>query len=262
MKTSNNGRRGGVQAGVSVRGPSQWRCNAALVFTAFCASAAAPSAEGLPEAAPSEASEARAAEDCGATVAARVQQHYEGVRDLEASFTQRTQSVTLGAGPLAKAEPSRGTVVFAKPGKMRWHYETPQPSLVVSDGETLWIYDPIRKEAQRVDVTQGYLSGAALAFLFGDGDLLGEFDIAARDCDQPVVRLLLQPRRDASYERLELRAIANSGDVIETLVVDLFGNRTEVTFHDVRINQSPPPDRFRFEPGPEVQVIDLSSVDR
>ncbi len=52
------------------------------------------------------------------------------------------------------------------------------------------------------------------------------------------------------------------GDVIETLVVDLFGNRTEVAFRDVRINRSPPPDRFRFEPGPEVQVIDLSSANR
>jgi outer membrane lipoprotein carrier protein len=236
-----------------------WRCSAALVFAALCASAAALAADGTPQA---EASEARGAEDCAAAVAARVQQHYEGIRDLEASFTQRTQSVAFGGGSLAEAEPSSGTVVFAKPGKMRWHYETPQPSLVVSDGETLWLYDPIRKEAQRVDVTQGYLSGAALAFLFGDGDLRREFDIVARECDQPIVRLLLQPRRAASYERIELRAIANSGDVVETLVVDLFGNRTEVAFRDVRVNRSPPPERFRFEAGPEVQVIDLSSVDR
>ena len=48
----------------------------------------------------------------------------------------------------APARPRRraGAVEFAKPGKMRWSYEAPEPSLVVSDGETLWIYDPTRDE--------------------------------------------------------------------------------------------------------------------
>jgi len=71
---------------------------------------------------------------------------------------------------------TRGRVVFAKPGRMRWVYESPEPSLVVSDGETLWIYDPAAREAQRLPVTQGYLTGAALAATpFARLELTGEW---------------------------------------------------------------------------------------
>ena len=50
-------------------------------------------------------------------------------------------------------------------GRMRWTYVAPEPSLVVSDGKQLWIYDPVNREAQHLTVTAAYLSGAALSFV-------------------------------------------------------------------------------------------------
>ena len=77
-----------------------------------------------------------------------IQRRYEAVRDLSADFVQTTRSVALG-GP-GSAATSHGTVVFAKPGKMRWAYDDPEPSLVVSDGHWLWIYDPAHQEVQKL----------------------------------------------------------------------------------------------------------------
>ena len=77
----------------------------------------------------------------GERMATRIQQRYDGIRDLRARFEQDSESATFGGTPLMAAEKKRGQVVFAKPGRMRWSYEEPDRSEVVSNGTTLWIYD-------------------------------------------------------------------------------------------------------------------------
>ena len=195
---------------------------------------------------------------CAVQMAERIQAHYQSVRDLEAKFEQSTHSVSLGGSTLSGDELRRGRMVLAKPDRMRWSYEEPEPSLVVSDGETLWLYDPVAKEVQRLPVLRGYLNGVALQFLMGEGKLLEQFRVSAEHCGDAAVDLELLPRRDASYERLGLRALAETGEVVETRIVDLFGNVTRLSFRDVRINQDPAPELFHFSVPPGTKVIDLA----
>ncbi len=200
------------------------------------------------------------APDCAAEVAARVQSHYDSVSDFRARFGQVTQSVTLGSATLGSDAPSAGVVQLAKPGKMRWSYETPTPSLVVSDGKTLWLYDPAAGEVQRLPVTQGYLTGAALAFLLGDGKLAESFEIRAVDCepdDAGTLLLELTPREPASYQQLGMRVLRADGSILESEVVDLFGNRTRISFSEVETNLSPADSVFVFEVPEGVMAIDL-----
>ena len=68
----------------------------------------------------------------------------------------------------------------------------------------------------------------------------------------------LTPREPASYEKLTLRARFASGEVIETTVVDLFGNRTTISFRDLELDRDPAPETFRFEVPAGVEVIDLA----
>jgi outer membrane lipoprotein carrier protein len=190
---------------------------------------------------------------CARAVAGRVQAHYEGVRNLEARFTQRSRSVAFGAA--GQEMRARGVALFAKPGRMRWTYEEPEPSVVVSDGKTLWIYDPVAKEVQEFPVGEGFLSGTAVQFLLGEGNILEAFEVAAEGCGTAAVRLLLRPRAETSYESLELLVDPESGSVRETAVVDLFGNRTDVIFESVRSNLPVDAAQFRFEAGPGVRVL-------
>lgn len=184
-----------------------------------------------------------------------IQKRYESVRDLSARFEQTTRSVALGRAGASTT--SRGTVVFAKPGKMRWHYEEPEESLVVSDGHWLWIYDPARREAQKLEVGEAWLSGAAIQFLLGEGRILRDFETSAEACSDDEVQLVLVPRSPSTYEKLRLRADPRTGDVLETEVVDLLGNATRVAFRDVKVNTNPPPDTFRFQAPKGVTVMEL-----
>jgi outer membrane lipoprotein carrier protein len=193
-----------------------------------------------------------AAPDCAPALAERVQQRYERVHDLAARFSQRTSSA------LAPAQEASGTVALAKPGKMRWSYEKPEPSLVVTDGKTLWIFDPAAREVQEFAVGEQFLSGAALQFLLGNGKLLDAYRVSATGCGGPRVQLTLVPKQDATYQELELFVEPESGEVRATAVVDLLGNRTEVSFDELRYDQKPAESAFRFVPEPGVRVNKLA----
>ncbi len=193
---------------------------------------------------------------CVARAVEKIQRRYEAVRDQSADFVQTSRSVALG-GPGAAAT-SRGNVVFAKPGKMRWAYVEPEKSLVVSDGHWLWIYDPAHAEVQKLAVGDGFLSGAAIQFLLGEGEILRDFEASAEVCSDERVELVLVPRRDASYEKLRVRSDPASGELLETTVIDLLGNVTQVAFSRTRTNLAPDDDLFRFPATPGVKVIELA----
>ncbi len=228
------------------------------VCIGLASSAAAGGEQPEPSTTPTTRAPAPAAGEAAAsaaTLAQRVQAHYDRVRDLEARFTQRTQSALVPSG-----EVSAGRVVLAKPGRMRWSYETPEASLVVSDGATLWIYDPAAREVQQFAVGSAFMSGAALQFLLGNGRILDDFTVSADRCDAPRARLALRPKTDASYERLELEIDARSGEARSTAVLDLFGNRTEVEFEDLRYDRSPRLETFQFVAEPGVRVLKLEAA--
>jgi outer membrane lipoprotein carrier protein len=201
------------------------------------------------------------AADCGAATAARVQERYDGIKALRARFVQTNRNVAFGdAGGQPDAE-SRGRVEFAKPGRMRFEYESPEPSLVVSDGATLWIYDPTAKEVQVLPVSGGFLSAAAVQFLLGEGRLAETFDVAAQSCAAERAVLGLTPRAEAAYERIEIAVERKTGWIRETTVYDLLGNRTHLAFSELEPNAAAPPERFRFDPPAGVRVLKLEPAE-
>jgi outer membrane lipoprotein carrier protein len=140
---------------------------------------------------------------------------------------------------------------------MRWSYDEPEPSLVVSDGETLWIYDPVFREAQKLPASEGYLSGAALQFLMGEGEIARDFEIEAIDCGKHSAELRLRPRKPSSYEKLHVWVDPETGDLQKTKVFFVLGNVTEVAFSNIELNRDPDPQLFRFEAPADVRVIEL-----
>ena len=191
-------------------------------------------------------------------IVALVQRRYDGIEDLSAQFEQTSRCVVLAGSPNLGPAKSLGEVVLAKPGRMRWSYSEPDPSVVVSNGEVLWVYDVTGHQVTRVPVDQGYLSGAALHFLLGGGELSESFEISSLGCEADGVQLELKPLSPSSYERLSMTVDTASGLVTATAIDDLFGNRTWVRFKALKVNQSPKSEIFEFTVPKGVEVIDLS----
>jgi outer membrane lipoprotein carrier protein len=123
-----------------------------------------------------------------------------------------------------------------------------------------WVYDPATREAQRMHAGDTLLTGGAMQFLLGRGDLRHEFTVRAKSCEGTSIALDLTPKAPASYEKLEIVVDRESGEVEESTVSDLVGNVTRVAFHNVRTNQGVAQSRFRFTPPEGVRVIELQPV--
>ena len=226
-------------------------------FALIAALSAGSGASGGEKNSTREKSAAKPVDRCGDRAATAVQSRYEGVRDVSARFEQTTHAARIGTGAGQPAN-SRGRVSLAKPGKMRWTYEDPEPSLVVSDGKTIWIFDPAFGEVQKLPAPEGFLTGAAAQFLLGAGDMRRDFKVDAVSCDESSAELELTPRQPATYEKLFLRVDPKTGDVNQTRIVDLLGNVVVVEFRDQRFNLAPPDSEFRFEVPNGVKVIELA----
>ncbi len=190
---------------------------------------------------------------CAAAALESLQSHYQGVRDFSARFEQKQESA-MYPGP----EISTGRVELARPGRMRWQYETPHASLFVADGETAWLVstaDDGVREVTVLPLAESFVSVTALAFLFGTARIKEQFEVDATRCVKHSAQLRLTPRAGAAYEYIELQVELPEGAFDEFVIGDLFGNRMRMRFAEARINQGIPAERFRYEPGPGERVL-------
>jgi outer membrane lipoprotein carrier protein len=191
--------------------------------------------------------------ESGDALLARVQKRYEGVRDVRARFEQTSFVAALG-----REDRSRGSVAIARPGRMRWEYGEPEQTVLVVDAEAVRLYSAADKKLQIAPLGAGALSPTALGFLLGEralGDAFRAERIEAPDRSELGLRLL--PRADAGFEALEMWLDPERLVLRESVLQDLFGNRTRVRFDDVQENRGLPDSSFELEVPEGVEVIDL-----
>ncbi len=138
-------------------------------------------------------------------------------------------------------------MIVKRPGKMRWEYEKPDGRVIVLDGSAIRIWSPEEKQLQIAPLSAENVSPTALGFLLGRTVLRDSFEAKALSEPGRSERgLLLRPKSDASFESLTLWLDAKSLQLRESVVVDLFGNRTRVRFADIVENAGVQPAAFEF----------------
>jgi outer membrane lipoprotein-sorting protein len=196
----------------------------------------------------------------------RVQKNYDEVRTFRANFEQEDYSEVV-----AEAEQSRGTVLYARPGKMRWDYEKPEQTFLFKDS-TSWLYRPGEKMVWIEDVHEVLLSDLPLGWIMGVGKIAKDFALESA-CTSPAGKVLrLKPNKPERAARDKDGDSATQELAGFTLLVDatseqprgariehVGGNVTAVVFRDMTINPSHNPLRDtdfnpRFPAG--IDVVD------
>ncbi len=191
----------------------------------------------------------------------KVQHRYDTATDFRARFTQTLTSATMG-----RKTNSAGGVMFKKPGKMRWDYDKPERATYVSDGNTLWLYEPDDAQAFKQSLSASQLP-AALAFLTGKGKLAAEFDITLVD-KSPYAGageyvLALSPKvAEPQVKSLVFIVDPKTFDVRESVITDGQGNTNDLTFADIKTNTKLPDSEFRWSPPSGTRVIDTNKLGR
>lgn len=182
-----------------------------------------------------------------------VQKRYDAVRDLRASFEQTSFSVAMGTETVA-----RGTVAVERPGKMRWEYAAPDGRVIVLDQNSIRIWNPDEKQLQIAPLSAGNVSPTALGFLLGQSVLRETFDAELIVAPERAERgLRLRPKTDGGFELLELWVDPKTSELRESVVLDLFGNRTRLKLSELRENAGVPEGAFVFEAPAGAEVVDL-----
>jgi outer membrane lipoprotein-sorting protein len=191
--------------------------------------------------------------DPAAELLARVQTRYEGIRDVHARFEQSSRVAALG-----REDESRGRLVIARPGRMRWEYVEPEPSVLVIDGEAVRLYSPGDRKLQIAPLGGASVSPTALGFLLGEGVLAETFRAEGLPTSaRGEIGLKLLPREESGFESLEMWFDPATLTLRESVLLDLFGNRTRVRFSEVAENVGAPAERFTLPVPDGTEIIDL-----
>ena len=192
----------------------------------------------------------------GQEVLSEIQSRYEKTSDFEANFIQEY----IGKA-MKQSNKGEGKVYFKKKGMMRWDYTVPNQKLI-SDGHTLWYYQPEEKQVLVSDVSKVLKEKTPLAFLAGEGNLSRDFNLlnlnesVSQKEDNYVVELA--PREPlATLSKLILTVDKKTYIILQVDVVDGLGNVTRTRFIETRTNVGLSNSFFQFTIPPGTDVIKM-----
>jgi outer membrane lipoprotein carrier protein len=192
----------------------------------------------------------------GQTVLAEVQKGYENTNDIEASFLQEYIGKVM-----KRPQRGEGKVFFKKKGMMRWDYRIPNQQLI-SNGLTLWYYQPEENQVFVSDVSKVIKEKTPLAFLAGEGDLSRDFKLlnfneSVSQKEENFVLELTPKEPNATLSKLTLTVDKKTYYVIQADVFDGLGNVTRTRFIDIKTNVGLSNSFFHFTIPPGAEVLKM-----
>ena len=201
----------------------------------------------------------------------RFESAYRPAKTLQANFLE----TYFDGGKAVRSE--AGVAYFAKPGKMRWEYDSPEPNLYLVDGKWSWFYVPADHTVTRTRAKQSSDSRTPLALLAGEmkvsricksvafassstpihtqGVVL-RCDLRGSDGTVPATSATqgISPAAHGSYALFEVNP--QSGELLRILVVDTGGVQVEFRFSNWQFDPLLQASKFRFQPSKGVVIVD------
>lgn len=184
----------------------------------------------------------------------RMQAFYERTEDFQADFEQVYTYQVFN-----RTQTSSGTVVFKKPGLMRWEYLKPSKRSFVLAGNKVYAHEPEAKTLSVAAMDTSQLS-ASVSFLFGQGRLQDEFNISKGACsDCTGVLLLLDPKQpDPRFRQVQFEVDSRTAQVLRSIVIDPDGSRNAITFKNMKTNTGVERAHFTLKPPADTRVVDYT----
>jgi len=166
--------------------------------------------------------------------------HLEEMTSLVGLFVQKQYD---SEGELLQS--SSGDFAMARPGKLSWNTLEPYPQSLISDGETLWLYDPDLEQVS-VQTIGDNLKQTPAVIISGDlAQIKADFDVVLTQANGDVESFDLRPKHTSEYfQRLTL--VFTKGRLTGMRLLDGFGQDTQFELSDLSYNQVLAKQRFSF----------------
>lgn len=148
---------------------------------------------------------------------------------------------------------SSGHMLASVPGKLRWQVETPSSQSIITNGDTLWMYEPDLEQVVIKAVDPDMTATPGLLLAGSTPALERQYDITAIDSDGMRI-FQLKPKAEAGYYK-SLALVFNGRRPAGITIVDSLGQETRIGFTDVTVNEVIDPATYEFKPPPDIDVI-------
>ncbi|MFY9845152.1 MAG: outer membrane lipoprotein carrier protein LolA [Terriglobales bacterium] len=195
-------------------------------------------------------------------LAQAVDAHYNHLHSLQSDFTE----IYRGDAP---ERVESGTLWLKKPRKMRWEYRSPNEKLFVSDGETVWFYQPAERQLRKTEFRKLDDLRSPIAFLLGKTKLENELRELSKVVDQaplqPANTLLrgvpksavAQSAGDQVSQVSEVQLeITPSDEIVRIVLMEADGATTEFRFAGWKENLKLSDNLFQFTAPPGVETVE------
>lgn len=173
----------------------------------------------------------------------------EGADTIEAEFSQLTLDATG-----VQIQEASGHMRLKRPGKFVWNTAEPMLQELVSDGQTVWLYDPdlMQVTVQQLDERMTHTPALLLS-----GDLQqiqASFEVQYQE-NSAVIDFILTPKaKDTLFDRLRLSF--RNGLINDMQLEDAVGQKTSLYFFDLKMNNEMDDELFNFIVPEGVDVIE------
>ncbi len=168
---------------------------------------------------------------------------------LSGRFSQLTLD---GSG--TQLQEASGQMLLKRPGLLRWHTDAPMEQLLVSNGEKVWLYDPDLEQVTIQSLDQRMTHTPAL-LLSGDVSKIRESFTISHKEGGSVVDFILKPTApDTLFDTLRLSF--RNGMINDMQLIDSIGQRTNILFLGVKMNEPVDDSQFVFQAPEGTDVIE------
>ncbi|GHD45642.1 outer membrane lipoprotein carrier protein [Marinobacter persicus] len=176
----------------------------------------------------------------------------EMLRDYESYQADFIQIVVDDSG--SQVQETRGELKASRPGRFYWETGAPLKQFIVSNGDTVEVYDPDLEQVTIHQLDDQVQSTPAL-LLSGEVDNLHEtYEVYQRGVGSQVREFRLVPR-SADSLFTSLRLSFSDGVLQEMRMEDSLGQLSILSFENVTLNEAIDNDVFRLDYPEGVDVI-------
>lgn len=189
-----------------------------------------------------------------------VSQQSRAVAELQ-GLLEQTNSLSAEVDQLLmdqdgrELQETRALLLMQKPANFHWAITQPYEELMVTDGATIWRYEPDLGQVT-IQPFDKDLDRTPIMLLNGDvASIDAAYEVSSATMDALLTRFILIPRNpDRLFERMSLTF---RGPVLEEMQFeDSLGQQTSLTFHEVQRNLPLDAAQFSFTPPAGIDVID------
>lgn len=135
-----------------------------------------------------------------------------------------------------------GSLLIQKPNKVRWHTQSPEESLIISDGDTLWFYDPFIEQVSAHNLQDAIANTPIMMLTNDDPSTWNDYVVS-----QSTKTSFIVTSKDPNSQVKSLAIDFDEAVLSAFTIADSTGQKSVISLKNIDNNAKPKSELFMFK---------------